>query len=83
MKSLAAGSKHLTLVSETHPTVSTGNVMEATGTELASMFAEIRRSAFQGNVGFTLPEEEDDDKEESCEKEGDGESEVKDVWVVK
>ena len=68
----------MTLVSETHPTVSTGNVMEATGTELTSMLAEIQRSAFQDNVGFTLPEE-DDDKEESSEKEGDGDSQVKDV----
>ena len=36
-------------------------------------------SAFQGNVGFSLPEEEDDDKVPSSEKVGDGESELKDV----
>ena len=78
-KSLAAGGKDLTLISETHPTVSSRNVTEATGTELASMLGEIQRSAFQGNVEFTLPEEEDDDEEESSEKERDGESEVQDV----
>ena len=34
----------------------------------------------QGDVGFTLPEEEDEkDEEESSEKEGDGEGEVKDM----
>ena len=78
-KSLAAGGKDLTLISETHPTLSSRNVTEATGTELASMLGEIQRSAFQGNVEFTLPEEKDDDEEESSEKEGDGESEVQDV----
>ena len=57
--------------------------MEATGTKFTSMLAEIQRSAFQGNVRFTLPEEEDDDKEASSEKEGECEIEVKDVWVVK
>ena len=78
-KCLAAGGIDLTLVSENHPTVTSGNVTEATGTELTSVLAEIQRSAFQGNVGFTSPEEENDDEEESSEKEGDGESEVQDV----
>ena len=53
--------------------------MEATGTEFISMLAEIKRSAFQGNVEFILPEEEDDDKEEFSEKEGDVIIEIKDV----
>ena len=78
-KSLAAGGKDLTLISETHPTVSSGNVTEATVTELASMLGEIQRSAFQGNLEFSLPEEEDNDEKEHSEKEGDGESEVQDV----
>ena len=66
------------IVSETHPTVSTGNDMEATGTELTSMLAEIQRFAPQGDVGFTFPEEEDEeDEEEAPEKEGDGEGEAK------
>ena len=78
-KSLAAGGKDLTLISETHPTVSSGNITEATGTELASMLGEIQRSAIQGNLEFNLPEQEDDNEEESSKKEGYGESEVQDV----
>ena len=61
--------------------MSSGNVTEATGAELASMLGEIQRSAFQGNVEFTLPEEEDDEEEKSSEKERYGESEVQDVGV--
>ena len=53
------------LVSETHPTVSTGNDMEATGTELTSMLSEIQRFASEGDVRFTFPEEEDGRKRKS------------------